>query len=141
MSIERRRNPFQWMNLFDDMENFFLSRDNQISMAVDLKEEVDNYIIIANLPGITKDQISIDVNQAEKYIDIKVEKSDELSTEGEENGSKFLRRERYDGSYSRRIKFGTPINTSKATTELNDGVLTITIPKSEEAKTVQLMLN
>ena len=129
------------MNLFDDMDDFFLSREDRFSLPIDLMEDENNYIIHANIPGFNKDEISINVNKAERYIDIKVEKKEEKSEENsDEKGIKYLHRERYFGAVSRRIRFGTPIDPDNAKTDLKEGILTVTIPKSEEAKTVALSI-
>jgi len=139
MSLITRESPFRWLDLMDDMTNVFLTHDERITMPIDLIDDGDQYVIEANLPGVSKSNISIDLNQAERFIEIKVNAPE--STEDEKEKKKYLHRERFFGNIVRKIRFGKPISPENAKTTFENGVLTITIPKSEEAKNVKLLIN
>ena len=132
----RRSSP-----LFRDFSRLF-SEDRTI-MPVDLLENEDEYIIVANVPGIEKENIEIEVDREYLELRVNLDKSNETTEEttGDEKNITFLHRERYSSSFRRRFKFSKPVNSKSATTTLKDGVLTITLPKSEEAKSVKLTVN
>ena len=52
----------------------------------------------------------------------------------EENGHHWLLRERRPGPFQRSLSMGTPIDADKASAQFEDGVLTLTLPKSEQAR-------
>lgn len=132
---------------FRDFSRLF--GEDRTIMPVDLLENEDAYIIVANVPGISKEDIEIEVNHEYLELRANLDKTDETSEEtGEskeekkdETNIQFLHRERYSSSFRRRFKFSKPVNSKDATTSLKDGVLTITLPKSEEAKSVKLTVN
>jgi HSP20 family protein len=134
----RRPNLF-----FRDFSKLF--QENNATIAVDLMENEDEYIVVANVPGIQKENIEIEVNHEYLEIRANLESSEEKeeSKTDEETNIRFLHRERYSHSNSlkRRFRFSKPVNSKDATTELKDGVLTITLPKSEESKSVKLTVN
>ena len=135
MSVIRYRtqNPFK---LFDDLYN------ETYRIPVDLMEDDSNYIIICNLPGIAKENVDIEINQAERFLTLKAETKSEINEEKEEeNGMKYIHRERGFSKVARTITFRQPIDASKATTVFENGVLTVTLPKSEEAKPYKLTIN
>ncbi len=131
----RRPHPF-----YRDVNRFFGYETLDSTIPVDLLENDNEYIIIANVPGISKENIEIEVNQKSLELRANLEKVEERDEE-EENTVKFLHRERIATSFSRRFKFSQSVNSKEAVTSLKDGVLTITLPKSEEAKSVKLTVN
>ena len=58
----------------------------------------------------------------------------------EENGHDWLLRERRTGSFQRSVSMGTPIDADRASAQFEDGVLTLTLPKSELARPKQIKL-
>ncbi|MCE7736618.1 MAG: Hsp20/alpha crystallin family protein [Candidatus Heimdallarchaeota archaeon] len=137
----RRQSP-----LFRDFSRLF--NEDRTIMPVDLLENEDEYIIVANVPGVEKENIEIEVNHEFLELRVNLDKTEETTEENNEDNKKedvknitFLHRERYSSSFRRRFKFSKPVNSKSATTTLKDGVLTITLPKSEEAKSVKLSVN
>lgn len=96
--------------------------------AVDLYEEKDEIVAKAELPGIEKD--AIQVNVADHLLTIKGEKKKEEETK-EKN---FYRSERSYGSFSRSVELPAEVQGEKARASFKNGVLEIRLPKTEEAK-------
>lgn len=114
-------------NVFDDP--FFSNRKhnnfNQI-MKTDIKDNKDNYEVLMDLPGYTKDNIEINVENGYLNIHAKIEKNDE---DKEEN--KFVRRERYCGECSRSFYLGDDVKQDDIKASFNNGTLSITVPKKD----------
>ena len=95
-------------------------------------EDSNNYYLRAELPGIKSDELDIQVT------------SDGISITGERkipeegNGVKYHRREREAGKFSRHISLPGDIDTNAVEASLENGILTITIPKAEVAKPRQI---
>ena len=98
------------------------------SPKVDIYETQDNYVINAELPGLTKDQINIDVN--DNTLTIKGEKKFEEKVEKDN----YVRVERSYGTFSRSFVLSDNVNTEGITANYKEGVLELTLPKKEEAK-------
>jgi HSP20 family protein len=98
------------------------------SPRMDISESADAVTITAELPGMSKGDIEIELT------------GDSLSISGERKpapqaGAEQLHRaERPHGPFSRSFSIGVPVNTEGATAKLADGVLTLEIPKAPEAK-------
>lgn len=96
--------------------------------AVDVYEHKDNVIVKAELPGMKKEQI--EVNMTEGLLNIAGERKEE--SESKEAGT--YRSERYFGRFHRSISLPTAVEAGKIEAHYKDGVLTVTCPKAEEAK-------
>jgi HSP20 family protein len=101
----------------------------QHSFALDLSEDESKLIVRATLPGFSRDEVNVEVDDG--ILTISGEHSEER-TEGGEN-EKFYRRERRFGSVQRRIALPVPVREEDATADLKDGVLTLRIPKVQKA--------
>ena len=117
-------------NVLDDffsdgtMSNRSLARD---TFKIDVSEKENEYVIEAELPGIKKEEISLDIE--DDNLCVTVNRSEEAG----KNGKNYVHRERRASSMCRRIRLsGTDLEAIKA--KLEDGILTVTIPK--ETKTV-----
>lgn len=117
--------------------------------AVDVIETDESYIVRANIPGFEKDEIEIDADfESLKFTAVKAE-DDEAVEEKVENEEekveepavRYLHRERHFGKVSRTMTFAKPIDASKASVTLVNGVLEITLPFSEEARSIKLVPN
>ncbi len=97
-------------------------------LAIDMYE-ADNHIVVkASTPGVKPEDIDISVSG--NTLTIKGETKQEQEVK-EEN---YIRRERRYGSFMRSIPLPTDVNADKAEAEFENGVLTIKIPRAEEAK-------
>ena len=99
-----------------------------VSASVDMFEEGDNLVIKAEIPGMKKDEISIDFS--DDVLTISGEKKSEEKTERKD----YYCVERSFGSFSRKLRLPVQIQIDKTSASFKDGVLEIRMPKSEAAK-------
>jgi HSP20 family protein len=109
-----------WLTPFDE----FVRWGDGFIPAVDVKEEDNNLVVAAELPGI--DRKDIDVTVTKDSVRIAGQKKHE------EKG--YYRHESYCGSFERTIDLPTDVDENKAEAEFSKGVLTIKLPKSKEAR-------
>lgn len=95
-------------------------------------EDNSSYYVRAELPGIKSDELDIQVKA--KGISISGERK--IPVEG--NNVKYHRREREAGKFSRLINLPNDIDVNKVDAKLENGVLTMTIPKAEKTKPRQI---
>jgi len=96
--------------------------------AVDIAEQENEYVVKVELPGVTKDDVKISVESS--TLTIKGEKKQDK----EEKSKDFHRVERSYGSFQRSFTLPSTVKNDKIDAVFNNGILTITMPKSEEAK-------
>lgn len=96
--------------------------------AVDVIEHTDNYLVRADLPGLTKDDVTVTLQ--DNFLTIKGVKKHEA----EAKDANFYRRERLSGTFARVIELPTGVDAKKIDASFKDGVLHVTLPKREEAK-------
>jgi HSP20 family protein len=101
--------------------------DCECSIPADIRNSAEGYEIRALIAGVSADDL--DIQFTRNTVSIKGEYKSELS-ENED----FLRRELPEGKFSREFSFSEPVNAEKANASLKDGILTLFIPKAEEAK-------
>jgi len=106
------------------MPRFKFPELTDISTSIDMFEVGNELVIKAELPGIKKDEISI--NFTDDAITISGEKKTEEKTERKD----YYRVERSFGSFTRKIRLPVEIQVEKAHASYNDGVLEIRMPKS-----------
>ncbi|GEM04225.1 heat-shock protein [Halolactibacillus miurensis] len=118
-------------DIFDFMPRLF-DRDHELfsfgkhdSPKVDVKDKKDHYEIDAELPGFNKEDVVVEYK--DHYLTIEATREQEVNVE-EEN---FVRRERSTGSFKRQFFVGD-VDESKITGTFNNGVLTLTVPKTKE---------
>ena len=100
--------------------------------AADIAEHDDAYVVKAELPGITKEDVKITVQ--DNVLTIRGEKKQE----SESKGSSYHRVERTYGSFQRSFTLPTSVKSDKIDAAFKDGILSITMPKAEEAKPKQI---
>ena len=98
------------------------------SPVVDIVEEENQYIVRAELPGVDKADVKITVESNQLTI------RGEKKQEEEKEGRNYHRVERSYGSFYRSFSLPTTVNSGKIEAAFADGVLTVSIPKAEEAK-------
>jgi HSP20 family protein len=99
---------------------------------INVTENNDNYYVRAELPGIKSDDLDIQVTA--KGISIAGERT--IPVEG--NNVKYHRREREAGKFSRSVNLPDDIDVDKVDAKLENGILTMTIPKAEKTKPRQI---
>ncbi len=120
--FERMAQSFQ--EIFEEDFTPSLSRQIQ-SFRADVKETNDAYIVQADLPGFKKEDITVDLEN--DYLTIRAERQ---AAEEEKDGDRLIRSERHYGSFTRRF-YVNGINEEEVKASLEDGVLTIELPKKE----------
>ncbi|MGQ9722314.1 MAG: Hsp20/alpha crystallin family protein [Candidatus Jordarchaeum sp.] len=92
---------------------------------LDLEDNGDGYTVTAEVPGLSKDQVNL--NLTKDSLDI----SGEISEEKEEKDKSYLHRERSYQSFRRCIVFPEEVIPEKAEAEIKKGILTLKVPKKE----------
>ena len=110
------------------------TRRFDLTPAVDLSETDNEVVVKASLPGVKPEDVDISVNDG--ILTVKGEKKSDDKTEGEN----FYRREIRYGAFSRSIPLPAAVDQDKAEAAFTDGVLTVTLPKSAEAKPKQIKI-
>ncbi|MFA5623234.1 MAG: Hsp20/alpha crystallin family protein [Candidatus Dojkabacteria bacterium] len=103
------------------------------SLSADIWEEDNKIFVKMPMPGLKKEDVKITVN------------GDILSVEGkskedkeEKDGKKYLLRSSQSYSYSQRFSLPSTVESSKVEAKMEDGVLSITLPKAKESKTKEI---
>ncbi len=122
------------------IDDFFGGFNNQMDLyenvntpLTDFYEGKDDFKIVMNLPGIKKDEIHIE-SDAES-MEIRVNKEDNKEEIKDKN---YHIRERRIGKFMRRINFPSLIDPNGSKITLENGVLTVIVPKSEASKRIAL---
>jgi HSP20 family protein len=104
-------------------------------MKIDVTEQNGDYKVLAELPGVKKDDIrvSIDGDQVSITTEARAERD-------AKDGERVLHSERYLGKISRAFRLGSEIDESKASGRYTEGVLELTLPKKATAAARQLTI-
>jgi HSP20 family protein len=102
---------------------------------VDIFESDDAYVIKAELPGIDKNNIIVDLKG--RVLTLKGERSQD----NEVKEDKFFRRERVFGKFCRAFTLPEHVAANTVKADYKDGVLEITVPKPEEQKPKQITIH
>ena len=124
------KSGFDIFNAFNDFEkNFFGGSMPVNTCKTDIRDEGEKYVMEAELPGFTKEDIKLDINGS--YLVLTAEHKNEKD-EKDDKG-KSIRKERSYGSYTRSFDI-TGVDTENISAEYKDGILKIDLPKkaSEE---------
>ena len=135
-----RWDPFRELNnlqqsinrLFEDNLRLWRLPDASLqqemgSFPVDIKDTPNAILVNAEMPGFNKEDIRVSLNG--DVLTIRGERKREEKEEGEN----FIRLERSYGSFSRSFTIDVPIKQNEIKARYQDGVLSITLPKQEEA--------
>ena len=108
---------------------------SKVYPAVNITEDKERYFVRAELPGITADELEVQVNG--KNLTISGERK--IKSEGED--VKYHRREREAGKFSRVIGLPGEIDQDGVNARVVNGMLTVEIPKSEAARPKQITVH
>jgi HSP20 family protein len=117
-------------NLFDDLAKGFWVKPvsvpggEELKLKVDVKEDDKAYTVHAEIPGVKKEDIQVDVSGDQVSIRAEVKRETE-----EKNGEKLLHSERYYGMVSRSFTLPTEVDDKATVAKYKDGVLDLTLPK------------
>ncbi|GKU91830.1 hypothetical protein SLEP1_g5645 [Rubroshorea leprosula] len=100
-----------------------------VSTRIDWKETPEAHIFRADLPGLKKEEVKVEVEEG-RVLQI----SGERSKEQEEKNDKWHRVERRSGNFLRRFRLPENAKMDEVKASMENGVLTVTVPKEEEKK-------
>ncbi|MEM8782188.1 MAG: Hsp20/alpha crystallin family protein [Planctomycetota bacterium] len=126
-------NPFAMLREFDRAFGQALSEAPSVgdSFSVDVYEHDGTLVVEAELPGYTRDQVSVNVEQG--VLTIEANRSETTESKTETKVVKRHLRERTE-QVTRRFSLPSTYDTSRVEAALADGVLTLKLPKREEVK-------
>ena len=132
-------------DLRDEIDRLFevplaeLARGSQIlsgwTPALDVFEDKDNVYVRAELPGMRKEDIQLTLHEGSLSI------SGERKSEDKYKDAEVYRSERFFGRFQRTVSLDTPLVGDKVKASYKDGILTVTLPKAEQAKPKQIELS
>ncbi len=114
-------------SLLDNVENCCSP-----SMRVDVREEEARYIVEADLPGFTKDDLDITIEN--EVLTLAAEKSEEKENQEVISNESYHVRERRSGKVTRMLTLPQDVDSSSISASLKHGVLTVILNKAESAK-------
>ena len=137
------RNLWQIRDEMDKLFNHFSSRpfdgeempEVDWSPRVDIFENKDKFVLKAELPGMSKEDIK--VTMQENVLTVKGEK---VAQERGEKDDVHLSERRF-GKFARSFRLNDPINSKTIEASFSDGILTLELPKAEEAKPKEIEIS
>ncbi|XP_076945626.1 16.9 kDa class I heat shock protein 3-like [Bidens hawaiensis] len=115
--------------LRDPLDGFFTSEESYYPTRVDWKETPESHIFKADLPGLKKEEVKVEVEE-NRVLQI----SGERSREKEDKDDKWRRVERSFGKFVRRFRLPENAKVDEVKASMENGVLTVTVPKQEVKK-------
>jgi len=143
MSNLTRYDPFSIDPVSELFQGFFRPMRNVIgeqetglsSMKIDVAENESSYTVKAELPGIDKKDIDVQIDGSRVSINARVERSKE-----QKEGERVIRRERYSDAFSRTFSLESEVDENAASAEYKDGVLSLVLPKRAPADRKRLTI-
>ncbi len=111
-------------------ERKLYGRHGKNMMKTDVKEKKDSYVLEMDLPGFTKDEVKVSLEDG--YLTISAAKGLDQDKQEKESG-RYIRRERYAGACERTFYVGDTVSQEDIKGEFKHGILKLTIPKKAEA--------
>jgi HSP20 family protein len=141
MSNITRYDPFN--DLVDDLFKGFFVRpmvyegrgEAPLRMKVDVAEKNGAYLVTAELPGVRKEDIRIEIDGAQVTLSAEVKREKEI-----EKDERVLHSERVYGKASRSFTLPQELDEAKADAKFRDGVLELTLPKKAAAARRQITI-
>lgn len=96
--------------------------------ALDLLEDKENVVVKFEMPGLKKEEFKVFISGETLNI------TGERKSEAEEKTAEMYHTERYFGHFHRSVALPAPVDAKKIEAHYKDGILTVTCPKTEEAK-------
>jgi HSP20 family protein len=116
-------NPWRDLRAWQErLERLSLQHTDSWTPPIDVYETADRYIVAAELPGLTREQIELAM--ADSRLTIRGQRVERAA-----DGVHYHQVERGHGAFSRTFEFTDKIDIEHVTADLADGVLTVTLPK------------
>jgi HSP20 family protein len=129
MSSLRREMDRLFENFEDVFERGLMPRwERAFEPAVEVSDTKDAVVVKAQVPGMSKDNIHVDITDDALTL------KGEVKEEDQKEDKHYYRREIRYGAFSRTIPLPMAVQSEQAKAWMHDGVLEITLPKSEHAK-------
>ena len=114
-----------FQGFFRPMRSMLTTQDAELaSMKIDVTENEAAYSVKAELPGVDKKDIDVQIDGRVVSINAKLERNEE-----QKEGERVIRRERYSGTFSRSFALDGEVDEANAKAEYKDGVLSLSLPK------------
>ncbi len=136
-----RYDPFADTDLDDWFKGFFLrpiSLQGQpsLQMKMDVSENDKSYTVRAEIPGVKKEDIAVNIDDNQVSISAEVKEEKE-----KKNGEKLVHKERYYGNVYRSFTLPQDVDEKGAQAHYEQGVLELTLPKKPASKAKQLSIS
>ncbi|MGC4061250.1 MAG: Hsp20/alpha crystallin family protein [Aquabacterium sp.] len=105
-------------------------------IKVDVTEQEGAYVVHAEIPGVNKDDIQVDIDGNQVSISAEVKRENSVK-----DGERVLRSERYRGQVARSFQLAHDLDEAKAGAAFHNGVLTLTLPKKTASTSKRLTIN
>jgi HSP20 family molecular chaperone IbpA len=128
------RGPWFDDRSFKNTEKKLYGHNAKNMMSTDIKEKDDSYEMIVDLPGISKDDVTVELDNG--YLTITATKGMEKNTSSDDTSSegKYIRKERYSGNIQRSFYVGENLKQEDIKAAFKDGILSLDIPKVDQQK-------
>ena len=126
--------PFFDDNTESNVEKKLYGRRGKNLMKTDIKETEGGYELEMDLPGFTKDEIKVSLENG--YMTISAAKGLDKDEQDKKSG-RYIRKERYAGSCERSFYVGEDITEEDIKGEFKHGILTLNVPKKEAKPAVE----
>jgi HSP20 family protein len=140
MANVTRYDPFG--ELFDDLMKGFLVRPIATEggtaaprMKLEVSEQAEAFKVLAEVPGVKKDEIQVTIDGDQVTISAEVRKEKDVK-----EGERVVHSERYYGKVARSFRLGYELDESKAQAKYSDGVLELVLPKKTTAAARKLTI-
>jgi len=140
MANVTRYDPFG--DLFDDLMKGFLVRPIATEggaaaprMKLEVSEQAEAFKVLAEVPGVKKDEIQVTIDGDQVTISAEVRKEKDVK-----EGERVVHSERYYGKVARSFRLGYELDESKAQAKYTDGVLELVLPKKTTAAARKLTI-
>lgn len=136
-----RYDPFADTDLDDWFKGFFLrpiSLQGQpsLQMKIDVSENDKSYTVRADIPGVKKEDIAVNIDDNQVSISAEVKEEKE-----KKNGDRVVHKERYYGNVYRSFTLPQDVDDKAAQAHYEQGVLELTLPKKQAGKAKQLAIS
>lgn len=120
----------EWDRLMSDVftDRFEDTSLSEWTPAIDITEDSDSFVVVADLPGLTKKDISINIK--ENMLTVSGERKSEIK----DDSKNYCRTERRYGAFKRSFQLTDQVIAEKISANFKNGVLTVSVPKAEEVK-------